>query len=83
MTARIEHDAESLAFRLYYENEEGGRLTYRKDGERLTVLQVSVIPSLRGKGLAKELTEAFRIYAEKEGREYSSLCSYAKSALGR
>ncbi len=83
MTVKIEHDSESKVFRLFYEEEESGRLTYREDMGNLTVLHVSVISSLRGKGLAKELTEAFRTYAEKEGMEYSSLCSYAKSALGR
>lgn len=83
MTTIIEHDKESGAFRLFHDNEEAGRLTYRKDRGQLAVLHVSVIPSLRGRGLAKELTEAFRDYAEKEGMEYHSLCSYAKSALGR
>ena len=83
MATTIKHDAESGAFRLFHGGEEAGRLTYREEQGRLTVLHVSVIPSLRGRGLAKELTEAFRIYAEKEGREFSSLCSYARSALGR
>lgn len=83
MTAIIEHDIESKAFRIFFDNEEAGRLTYREEQGRLMVLYVTVIPSMRGKGLAKELTESFRTYAEKEGMEYSSLCSYAKTALGR
>ncbi len=83
MTVVIEHDAESKVFRLFFDNEEAGRLTYREKQGRLTVLHVSVIPRMRGRGLAKELTESFRIYAEKEGMEYSSLCSYAKTTLGR
>lgn len=81
MAVRIEHDEESKAFRLFFDNEEAGRLTYREEPEKLVVLHVMVIPRLRGKGLAKELVESFRTYAESRNSPYSSLCSYAGSVL--
>lgn len=83
MSVRIEHDTESEIFRLFVDGEESGRLKYREESGKLEVMQVSVIPSLRGKGLAKDLVDSFRTYAENRGSEYSSLCSYAYSVLGK
>ncbi len=83
MAEDIKHDVEKRIFRIYVDGEEAGYVTYRADDGGMQITHTVVDPSMRGQGLAKKLVDAACAYAEEEGREIMSYCSYARAVIGK
>lgn len=58
-----------------------GELTYRRQGERLTVMHTEAYPPFRGRGVAYALVERLARDARAEGSRIVPLCWYAREKL--
>lgn len=58
-------------------------ITYRRDGERLSLDHTWVPPELEGHGLADKLTRTAFDYARAEGLKVVPVCPYVKTWVER
>ena len=64
---------------------EGGRgeVTYRLDGDVMTILHTQVDPSLEGQGVAGRLVQAALDHARAQGLRVDPVCGYANKYMQR
>lgn len=86
MEHRIEHD-DGPSGGLFYIERDGVRIaemTYQRLGEsRVLIDHTEVDPSLRGKGVARQLLDAAAAWARASGTRVSASCSYVVVQFAR
>jgi predicted GNAT family acetyltransferase len=76
------------SFELTIDGKVSGHLSYsiatdQKKDQTLEIEYVEVNPSLRGKGVGKQLVDAAVAWAREQGRRVEPLCSYARAVMSR
>lgn len=80
MKISIAHEPSSPRFVAVVEGQESV-LGYRLTGSTMTITHTNVPPSLRGRGIAGELTRFALETARKQGWKVVPVCSYAAAFL--
>ena len=72
----IEHRPDQHRFVVTLEGGQG-EVTYRLDGDVMTILHTEVAPSLEGQGVAGRLVQAALDHARAHGLRVDPVCGYA------
>ncbi|MCM5664174.1 GNAT family N-acetyltransferase [Galbibacter mesophilus] len=83
MDRKLLHNKFENQFELQLENNQKAIITYRKNGNHLSLLHSEVPMSLRGQGIGKELVEKTFQTIEKEGYTATAHCSYVRTVAKR
>jgi predicted GNAT family acetyltransferase len=78
----IEHRPDEHRFVATLEGGEG-EVTYRLEGDVMTILHTEVDPSLEGQGVAGRLVQAALDHARAQGLRVDPVCGYANKYMQR
>ncbi len=79
---QISHQPEAGRFHATIDGHDA-KLTYRLDGDRITIEHTGVPSAIGGRGVAADLVKAALDFARSEGLKVVPACSYAASYIQR
>ena len=82
MEIRVDHIKSESKFRIFFNENDAGYLTYMISNGTLDIQHTVVRPQFRGQGLGKVLVDHAIDYAKEGGLTIIPSCSYAERIIG-